>query len=252
VQIVHAIVGSGSVKPSVVKAGLRDVLKEGDGVALVWSGRPSEGMEAVYDYILDEEFNFQMFYAEGTTPPKVFRESELGFVQKTRAPLVSAVKAVTEYGTVLFFWDEDNAESEINLVADHVMEGTKVLEMTGGLHPIEIDPTDMPVPQEVKVEDEPDEDEDEEDFTKEELEVMAAAAVKRYGARKGVAAVTKSGIIAELFPDTEDEVDDEEEPPAAADLSDDLPALVELVHLLLATNKVLVSNLEAFLAKLES
>jgi len=89
----------------------------------------------------------------------------------------------------------------------HVVdEGTLVMELSNGLTPIDIqdeestpDPTPDPTPEPVA-----EDEEDDTRFTREELEVMAAPAVKRYGKRIECEATTKSGIIAELFDKGED------------------------------------------------
>lgn len=214
---VHAIVGSGSAPTKVIQEGLRDAVSKKDAVSLVWQGPPSDTLEDVYDYVMDNEIQFQMFYADGTTPARVFRESEHGAVQKVRDPFKAALQSVAG-GSVLFLWNEDEDDDQIEPVFELVERGTLVLELTNGLAPISID-MDIPEPVEPELaKDEDDDEDDDSDFTKEELEIMTPFAVKRYGERKGCAAKTKSGIIAELFPEVggEDEEEGEVEPPPTA------------------------------------
>jgi len=196
----HAVVGSGSAPTAVIQEGLRDVVSGADNVSLVWTGPPSSTMEDVYDYVMDNEIQFVMYYAEGVNPARVFRESEHGIVQKVRDPFKGALQSVANGGKVLFLWNEDEDDDQVLPVFDTIDTGTLVLDLSNGLSPISVE-MDIPEPVDpelAKDESEPDEDSD---FTKAELEIMTPFAVKRYGERKGCAAKTKSGIIAELFPD---------------------------------------------------
>jgi hypothetical protein len=196
---VHAIVGTGSAPARVIAEGLRDGIGKEDAVSLVWTGRPTAGMEMVYDFVLDNDISFQMFYADGTTPPRVFRESEFGAVQKVRDPFISALKSVALGGNAFFLWDEEKDDAQIMPVFDTIEQGVLVLELTNGLAPISMD-MEIPEPVEREVEKDEAEPQDDTQFTKEELEVMTAFAVKRYGERLGTKATTKGGIIEELFP----------------------------------------------------
>lgn len=203
----HTVIGSGLAPAKVLAEGLNDVLDEGDSVGLIWTGKPTAGQEAVFDYVLDHELPFTLYYEDGQNPPKVFRDSEHGVVQKSREPLAKALADTT--GSVLFLWDDDENPDLIEVVWDTVHpEGINILELTNGLTPITLEAEDEEVVEaKSRYEDDGDDEEEEEDdtrFTKDELEVMAAAAVKRYGARIGAEATTKKGIIEELFPDEDD------------------------------------------------
>lgn len=206
----HAVVGSGTAPTKVIQEGLRDVVDNKDAVNLVWMGAPNATMEDVYDFVLDNEINFVMYYADGVNPARVFRESEHGIVQKVRDPFKSALQSVENGGKVLFLWNEDADDDQVIPVFDTIETGTLVLDLTNGMSPISVE-MDIPEPVDpelAKDEDEPDEDTD---FTKDELEVMTPFAVKRYGERKGCSARTKGGIIAELFPVDELQASTEED-----------------------------------------
>ena len=209
-QNVHAVVGSGTAPEKVIVEGLRDALRPNDVVGLVWEGKPHETQEVIYDYVLDNDVEFILYYTDGQNPPKVFRENDHGVVQKVRNATVAAVKAVEGKGKVLFLWDEDADDDQIDVVADHVPAGHLILELTNGLTPIEVT-VDIPEPMDPDVPADPEEEEEEDDtrFSREELETMTAVAVKRYGARVGTTAATKKGIIDELFPEGAEEPEEE-------------------------------------------
>lgn len=219
-QKVHAVVGTGTASPKAILAALNDALSEGDALAVVWAGAPDEGtaMDVVYDHIRRNDIEFLMYHEDGTNPPRLFRESETGVVQKVRNAVKSAVESVANGGAVLFLWDDDKDDDQVIPVFNWKADGVEVKELTNGLCPI-TDTADIPEPQEPEVEKDPEEPEDDTKFTKDELETMTALAVKRYGARLGCKAATKSGIIEELFPSDEDvpanapdPVEDEEDP----------------------------------------
>lgn len=222
-QSVYAVVGSGTAPAAVITEGLNDALKEGDAISLVWeTPEDDDGIAAVYDYILDNEVQFVMYYEEGDKVPRVFREAEHGVVQKVKTPSLKALKDIAGKGKVLFLWDTNYDDDQIDGVFDNINEGVLVLELTNGLDPIkEVGPDEIPTPVDPDLKDvdpdeqPPDEKEDDARFTKAELEVMAAAAVKRYGKRVGAKATTAKGIIAELFPspsDDDDEVEKDDGP----------------------------------------
>lgn len=206
-QKVHAIIGTGETSKKALYESLDEILSEGDAVSLVWAGPPNETVELVYDYILDNEMEFTMFYSEEHTPPKAFRTAENGITQKSRNPIVAAVKSVANDGAVLVLWDDDDQDDYVN-AADAVADRDLLfMELSNGLAPIAFaDEEEEPEEEETEVE-EP----EEEDFTREELLNMPAAAVKRYGVSKGAKAATKGGIIDELFPMIQYEEEEEEE-----------------------------------------
>jgi hypothetical protein len=215
-QKIHAIVGTGTAPTEVLKEGLRDAVGSKDCVALLWQGPPNDTMEDIYDYVMDNGIMFVMFYADGVTPARVFREADNGAVQKVRDPFKAALQSVANGGSVLFLWDEDAADEQVEPVFDFVERGTLVLELTNGLAPISLD-VDIPEPVEAEVAKDEDEPEDDTTFTKAELESATSFTVKRYGERMGCTAKTKSGIIAELFPELGGDEDGEEVEPSSVD-----------------------------------
>lgn len=235
---VHAIIGRGQATPQAIAEGLRDVLQPGDAVAFTWHGSPNDTWEAIYDYVLDNEHEFMMFYEEGTNPPRVFREHEVGVVQKVRNADASATNSIDGSGKLLVLWDNDANIDQF----EHVdpKDDVLIFDLANGMVPID-DAAGDPIPEPV----EPDlsEDEEEDDlpasFTKEELLNAPAAVVKKYGAKKGTTSTTKGGIIKELFPDEEpeDEVDNPEDGSTEYDelvsIIDELSSLVERMKLLL-------------------
>lgn len=210
---VHAVLGHGSSDDSedAIREALTEVVRKGDTIGLPFTKPVPESVEWVLDYIRATETPFVLYYNDEAVPPRLFRESEYGVVQKVRNPDASALKAVENGGKVLFLWDDDEEDEQVEFVFDGKPDGSLVLALNKGLAPISLE-DEIPEPSDPEVEDE--EEEDDTKFTRGELENMQAAAVKRYGTRMGCKGKTKGEIIAELFPedtDTEEAVDDEAE-----------------------------------------
>jgi hypothetical protein len=226
---IHAVVGTGSAPEEAVQAALGDIVKEGDAIAIAWDGPPkSAGVKAVYDYVLDNEIEFVMLHAAGDKVPSVFSSQEFGVTEASDDLVESLVASVEGEGTVLYLWDDDvdTVSRVLELAGDK-----RVLDLTDALTPIMFDDT----PEAPELVEAPEEEEDDMSFTRDELEAMAAVAVKRYGAKKGCKAATKGGIIAELFPDDEsapEEVQADEQPEEVEEIdpTDDAPAESPRVH----------------------
>ena len=204
----YAVIGNASTSGKAIREALKDIVEPGDSFSVIWDGKPSESLEAVYDFLVDAEdeddISGTLFHATDDVP-KIFRESDNLQPYKTKHPINAMLDMDGDVAIdkVLFLWDddEDEANDMINDVFDRV-EGTniEVLELSNGLTPIVVG--DEAVPEDSEPEEE--EEEDDTEFTKEELEISTAYVVKRYGERKGCKAKTKAAIIAELFPDGKD------------------------------------------------
>lgn len=195
-----AVIGTGATSKTAIQESLRDVLSDGDTVMVGWAGSPvPEVMEHVYLHLMENDIEFSLYHRPEQDVSRLFRSAEHCTVTQSRHPLDSMLKEADE---VLFLWDDDENDatpSLIQYVMDHINEGVQVKELSNGLAPIVIDyeiPEAQPAPQV-----EPEEEEDDTRFTRDELEIMTAIAVKRYGERLGCEAKTKSGIIDELFPE---------------------------------------------------
>ena len=189
----HIVIGNGPCSSEAVTASLKDVIAEGDALALAWAGvNIPESVEAVYKFAFDTEMALTVFYSEGQTVHSMVRDRDHVSVVKVRDTRESLLKAVD--GKVLVLWDDD--EDYINYVFDTRPEA-EVLELSNGLAPI------IGIVEEPSNEPEVVEEEDDEQvtpMTRDELESATAFVVKRYGQRMGCKSNTKSGIIEELFP----------------------------------------------------
>ena len=107
----YAIIGTGSAPKAAVTESLNDIIKDGDTITMVWSGTPvPSSLATIYDYVLDNEIDFILYYTEGQKVPGDFREAA-GQVTKVRNPLESQMADSPD--AVLVLWD-DTAEEMIN------------------------------------------------------------------------------------------------------------------------------------------
>lgn len=198
---IHAIIGTGQAPKSVIEEGLRDAIEEGDSVSLIWMGNPEEddSYAHIYSFFHKSEAEVTIFHTEESTIPKALRAWDNVTCVKTRDPFQKTIESMSSDGAVLYLWSDDiTAEREISKILqinDHV----PVLELTHGLVPVDVSsgeevvpppPPAVKTPAAVL-----------ERLSKDELEVMTAAAVKEYGYQMGCEARTKAGIIEEMFPE---------------------------------------------------
>lgn len=185
---IHALLGTGNAPKTVIQEGLRDLLEEDDVVALPWYGKPTDGLAAAYDYILDNDVQFLMYHNPDNKPPKAFTSAESGSTLEVNGVEKQILGAMANKGKVLILWDDNEAEELVNFVFDTVPESALVLELSNGLAPISL--SLVPEKEEVTpavtsyVEDDPTDDAPVA-FTEDELNIMPVASLKRLAMETG-------------------------------------------------------------------
>lgn len=189
----YAIVGRGGGNKRVITASLND-LPSDSYFHVLWTGEPTTAEEIVYDWLIDNEKPFTIY---GTHVPKgLARHAE----DVSDLPMYMAAK---DEGcqTALVLWEEGS--DDIVISASSIFP--KMLELTNGLTPIEVDDDE----EERHAEPSPvaSDTESPEFFTRSELENMPAAAVKRQAKEKGldITGKVKAEIIDMLLGEGVDE-----------------------------------------------
>ena len=189
------IIGTGDCPADAVKESLADALSSGDEVSVAWPKSMNGAMDAVLEYLVDNEYSTNLLYSEGQNVHPDLRQIDTVSVVKVRDTESSLVKSIDN--EVLILWND--ADEELLGTIFDSNENVRVRELSNGLAPIVVEyHPDTPEPAALTEEEHTEED-DNSRFTREQLEGMAVPAVKRYGEKLGLTSKTKSGIIEELF-----------------------------------------------------
>lgn len=157
---VYGILGGGTCPKNIIEDGLLEIGIEGNTFIVVGTKKPSPSEERVYDFLIDNEANYEVVTIPGVSAPRVLLDgaSETNSINSVLTDFIDMI--VDRDGMLLLMWDE----SQEGLMSDiaTVAYDNKVLvkELSNGLAPI-------------AVQDEP------ATFTKEEVESMPPAVQKR-------------------------------------------------------------------------
>lgn len=181
-----SIIGSGTAPKAVIQESLRDLLSDGDVVAVPWYGKPTAGLEAVYDYLLDNEVSFVMYYdSDSQIPAKVFSKAEHGSVQDIANVHTALIKASD--GKILVLWDSTNDAGSEKMCESifTVRPDALVLDLTNGLSPIHLEDEKAEAPSRYDEEDPTDDAPASPPLSRAELEGMPVPSLKRLAANTG-------------------------------------------------------------------
>lgn len=200
----YGILGGANVPKEVINASLNDIAKHAFVIPWYGSKTISPAMECVYDWMLDNEIDYEVVAAsEGRPLPKALSKQALNVT--TAEDVDSAVIDLLvgcKPGIALIMWDENNPERSLNLANNTIGHGLESLELTNGLCPIVVDPPEqsevtLSVTEVSEMEDHLDKvlSLDVTSFDRETLEVMPAASVKRMAANAGYLVKNKEEAI---------------------------------------------------------
>jgi hypothetical protein len=204
----HIIVGTGEgvdVPQSVINESLRDAIKDGDSVVMQWHGRPSKALGQVYDYIFDQQIQFELIHDTGGKIPKAFEDAKFGHVLNPNRGIVGEfAEMLSDDGHFLLIGDDPKTDELVIGVYNEV-SGHDVLDLSDGLTPVKMEadeeetPEDEPVVAEIKDEDPTDatevdddptdigvEDPDPLSFSREEMESMPLRTLQRLVKNAGI------------------------------------------------------------------
>lgn len=189
---IHGVIGNGSAPDTVIKEGLRDILGDGDILVLPWYGKPTDGLAAVYDYVLDNSIDFVMLHHKSDVPAKAFTTSTCGSIVVADNVDASVLQSIGGGGKVLFLWDDRSSAARdmdklANFIFDNLDEKTLVLELTNGLAPISLSLVDTLPDEESSTEVDPTDDSPI-TFSREELSIIPIQSLKRMAEDHGLPA----------------------------------------------------------------
>lgn len=201
----YGILGFGNAPKTVIEAALNDI---GTKLSYVvpWYGKVTDGLEVVYDWLLDNEAEFIIISTEGgKAVPKVLAEKAEA-VEKAKDvnfKILKTLKSKEVPGISLIMWDQENEDESIRISSMSIDMDLPTLELTNGLVPIIVDGEPTETPKKVPVSDDELPEIGEASYDRETLEVMPAALVKRMARDKGIATRTKEEAIEALAPKPE-------------------------------------------------
>lgn len=191
----YGVLGSGQAPKKVIESSLNDLGTTSVKFVVPWYGRMSNGLETVYDWMLDNQAAFVLVASEsGKQPPKVLAAaaSEVHYTDDVNMTILKHLKGLEVPGLSLVLWNTDDEEESMRISSMSIDLKLPTLELTNGLTPIMVDEApDL-------VEDDELPDLGDTSYSKETLEVMPAALVKRMAKDKGVVVKTKEEGIAVL------------------------------------------------------
>ena len=191
----YGVLGSGSASKKVIEGSLNDLGATSVNFVIPWYGKVTAGLEVVYDWMLDNNASFVIVANEtAKNPPKILAASASSVVltDDVNTHILDHLKNLEVTGLALVMWDSEDETESIRVSSMSIDLKLPTLELTNGLTPIVID-----VPQEF-VQDDELPDLGDTSYSKETLEVMPAALVKRMAKDKGVVVKTKEEGIAVL------------------------------------------------------
>lgn len=188
----YGIIGKGAVSEAALKAALDDLSKDA-AFYVHKDGKVTDSLTALFTWLIDWEREFHVLgNSIGVSLSEYAKSTSDGTMEDV----------INKSDTILVLWDDsESLEKGIMYAAS---SGKKILELSNGLAPIEVeDDTAAPVvAQQPELEVQNDEQEEEAQvFSRAEMEAMPAAAVKRYATNSGVdiKGKTKAEIIDEVM-----------------------------------------------------
>lgn len=202
----YGVIGSGSASRKVIEASLNDIGLEPMFI-VPWYGKITDGLEIVYDWVLDNEAVFAIVAQDGVKEvPKALasRATSVTIVDDVDQHILATLKNREVEGLALVLWDQEKETYSVSIASHAIDLRLPTLELTNGLVPIILDegtPIDSgenevipEVPTEVEIEDSlPDLGET--SYERETLEMMPTSLVKRMAKDKGFDPKSKEDAI---------------------------------------------------------
>lgn len=189
----YGVIGSGSASRKVIEASLNDIGLEPTFI-VPWYGKVTEGLEVVYDWVVDNEAAFSIVAKDGVKAvPKVLasKATSVIVVEDVDTHIINTLKNREVEGLALVLWDQDKETYSVSIASKAIDLRLPTLELTNGLVPIVLD-DDSGEPE--KAEDELP-DIGEANYERETLEMMPTSLVKRMAKDKGFDPKSKEDAV---------------------------------------------------------
>ena len=135
----YVIAGKGDVSSEVLDAGLKD-LPHPSTYYVPWIGSqntvPTEGLKKVYDYLVDEGYDFTLVAKDKTAVHPAIAEAADEVVESGSSSPELHFDVIPPDATALILWSDEDAEHSHELVCEYFDRGHTLLDLTNGLNPI--------------------------------------------------------------------------------------------------------------------
>ena len=192
----YGVIGSGSASRKVIEASLNDIGLEPMFI-VPWYGKVTDGLEAVYDWVIDNDASFSIVAKDGAKAvPKALasKATSVTVVDDVDAQILSTLKNREVEGMALVLWDQEKETYSVGVASQAIDLRLPTLELTNGLVPIILDDDSAKEESELVVEDEMPDIGDTQ-YERETLEMMPAALVKRMAKDKGFDPKSKEDAV---------------------------------------------------------
>lgn len=192
----YGVIGSGSASRKVIEASLNDIGLEPMFI-VPWYGKVTDGLEAVYDWVIDNDASFSIVAKDGVKAvPKALatKATSVTVVEDVDAQILSTLKNREVEGMALVLWDQEKETYSVGVASQAIDLRLPTLELTNGLVPIILDDDSAKEESELVVEDEMPDIGDTQ-YERETLEMMPAALVKRMAKDKGFDPKSKEDAV---------------------------------------------------------
>jgi hypothetical protein len=137
----YVIAGKGDVSPEVLAAGLGD-LPHPSMFFVPWIGsqntRPTDGLRKVYDYLVDEGYDFTLLAKDKAAVHPAIAEAADAVMESGSSSPELHFDAIPPDATALILWSEEDPEHSEGLVCEYFDRGHTLLDLTNGMTPIQV------------------------------------------------------------------------------------------------------------------
>lgn len=137
----YVIAGKGDVSPEVLAAGLGD-LPHPSMFFVPWIGskntRPTEGLRKVYDYLVDEGYDFTLLAKDKASVHPAIAEAADTVMESGSSSPELHFDAIPPDATALILWSDEDPKHSEGLVCEYFDRGHTLLDLTNGMNPIQV------------------------------------------------------------------------------------------------------------------
>lgn len=136
----YGVLGTGFSSKKVIQAALDDIGTK-PRFYVPWYGKVTEGLETVYDWLLDNEAEFSLVHPEGSKIPKALTKAAVDVIQAKQVDtyIMETLQYADIKGLATILWDDGNSTMSQTLAEACIDRGLPTLELTNGLVPIIMD-----------------------------------------------------------------------------------------------------------------